>query len=730
MFTIEQSTFLHALGYAIGHSLWQMSLLWLVYMAIVHVNQWTSSQRYNLAVSVAGTGFAWFIATLVYYSTHINLGDDTQTLPVAFGSEKNFTPSGKFIFIYHSVMATLRSLAPYFSCAYLVVMLVLSIRLINGFNQVKQLRTQGLSKASVDWRLFVKKHAELLGIKRSVLLHISNIASSPLTIGFWKPVILIPVASIAQLTTQQLEAVILHELAHIRRNDYLVNILLQLAEITLFFNPFMRLLLKQARLERENCCDDYVLQFQYNAAEYAKALLTIEKHSEENLLALGTNNQNECQLLNRIRRMVTPERRSFNYRQQLGLLFLITILGLGFTVITPRQQREATTMAVVEDNTIKNEEIVVKKVESKPGINTIVPQAVDLVKKLENYKEVRDFVESKEFKAASEKLAADAEKAANKINEQIQPHVAQIEKNALEIAQLAQQQPLQFVLNGIDVNNLQVNGKQLGEELAKVDWSKVSAPLLDNVEDIMALIPGAAGKDKWNMKINEAAIAAQKEQQRLVVEQGRVQMKKMERLQQKLNMEQDKMLRMINMEQMIKDSIRIAFAQPNIIAAPSLQDGLARAKKAAAIAPFRVPEEERTIPSTAPVTHFQFNYSLGNNQDNSNLDEDTDDDNDDNIAYKAAGRTFKRNEKCPDGRRQKTVTVFSGQVFANKVKEAWADAQQQANQDQWTSNVKQQVTHEIERELKELDRVEIKARITTKSSENGKVIMIELEGLQ
>jgi beta-lactamase regulating signal transducer with metallopeptidase domain len=147
-------------------------------------------------------------------------------------------------------MATLRSLAPYFSCAYLVVMLLLSIRLANGFNEVKQLRTIGLSKASVDWRLFVKEHAAILGIKKPVLLFISSVAASPLTIGFWKPFILIPLASINQLSPQQLEAVLLHELAHIRRNDYLLNIILQLAEISLFFNPFMRLLLKQARLER------------------------------------------------------------------------------------------------------------------------------------------------------------------------------------------------------------------------------------------------------------------------------------------------------------------------------------------------------------------------------------------------------------------------------------------------------------------------------------------------
>jgi hypothetical protein len=89
MFPIEQSPFLHALGYAIGHSLWQMSLLWLVYTAVVHLHQWTSSQRYNLAVSAATTGFAWFLITLFYYSNHINLNQDTLAMSNVPASEKS-----------------------------------------------------------------------------------------------------------------------------------------------------------------------------------------------------------------------------------------------------------------------------------------------------------------------------------------------------------------------------------------------------------------------------------------------------------------------------------------------------------------------------------------------------------------------------------------------------------------------------------------------------------------
>lgn len=726
MFTIEQSPFLHALGYAIGHSLWQMSLLWLVYTAIVHLHQWTSSQRYNLAVTAASTGFAWFIVTLFYYANNISLQQDAQLATGILAPEKSFTPAGKFIFIYHSAMATLRSLAPYFSCAYLFVMLVLSIRLANGFNQVKQLRTEGLSKASVDSRLFVEKHAELLGIKKPVHLFISNIASSPLTIGFWKPFILVPIASINQLTPQQLEAVLLHELAHIRRNDYLFNIILQLAEITLFFNPFMRLLLKQARLERENSCDDYVLQFQYNAAEYAKALLAIEQHSVESLLALGTNNQNEFQLLTRIKRMVAPERRAFNYRQQLGLLFLITLLGLGFTVINPRQQNQKTT---VETSNRTTQPLIREKAIATTATG-LIPQAVDLVKNLENLKVVKDIVTSKEFTDKAKKLGDDMQKAGDKFSIQMQPHIKQIEKIALEIANLAKQP--YGVQDGVDMNNFQLNSNQLNEVLTKADWSKVVAPVFEQSEAIMALIPGVLDKENWPVIISTPSPASTGQPRIAGIGMNREQLLKMNKLQQKLNKEQQRLVRMTEMERLLADSMRVAFSQQNNQIDLAFADAIARAKKEAAIAPFR--QREPNTPTEPPARYYRFSYSNANGAD-SKTDEEEEDQNDQpnyTNVYNANQRIEKNNNTCaqPEANRKKvkTVTVFNGKAFSDKVKQVWAEAQQQAKAggEGWTNEMKKQVAHEIEKELKELEHVEIKTRISTKP-DNTKSIVIEVE---
>lgn len=368
---IEQSPFLLALGYAIGHSIWQLSVLWFIYFVLNYFGNFSSHRRFAWSAFLAIGGLVWFLATLVYYINHlreVNVSTNFSSLLTLESTGNGLT------FFYQTLLATLSGLSPYLSCAYLLVVLVLCIRLINGFRQVKKLRSQQITRPSAQWRLFVTNHARLLGIKKNVRVYISGIASSPLTIGFIKPVILLPIASINQLTIHQTEAILLHELAHIRRNDYLLNLLLLLAEICLFFNPFMRLLLKQCRLERENSCDDFVLQFKYCPNDYARALLSMEQQSMRTLLALGSNNQNQFQLLNRIKRLVAPEQQSFNYKQQLGLLAVITVLSVFIAAIRPGQKPK---------NMAEKEEFANLEIAS-PIENTKGQKGINLVSALQN----------------------------------------------------------------------------------------------------------------------------------------------------------------------------------------------------------------------------------------------------------------------------------------------------------------------------------------------------------
>ncbi len=334
MQTVSHSAFLQALGYAIANSLWQMALVYMIYVLLNSLLKFSSATKYKVAVTAQLIGFAWFAITLQFYFVQCN-----QALKdaAAFNNYHSF--------IVPQVGTTLQSyllnfmvkgekILPYLSTAYLLLLVFLSARLLGSYQHTQQIRKQGLQKADIDIRIFVTKVAAQLGIKQKVKVYLSNLVSSPLTIGFLKPIVLIPLASINQLSTQQLEAVLLHELAHIKRFDYLLNIVLSVLELMLFFNPFTQLLSKNIKRERENSCDDWVLQFQYNPTLYAEALLHIAYLQLSPALAMNSV-KNKSDLLPRVKRMIEAKEKPFNYKLQLLTLLLVTFFISSLAWLSP-----------------------------------------------------------------------------------------------------------------------------------------------------------------------------------------------------------------------------------------------------------------------------------------------------------------------------------------------------------------------------------------------------------
>jgi hypothetical protein len=163
-----------------------------------------------------------------------------------------------------------------------------------------------------------------------VQIWLSSVVDTPVTLGIIKPVILLPVAVVNHLSLKQAEAIILHELNHIRRNDYLVNLLIACIDVIMFFNPFARLLTNSIRKERENCCDDMVLQFRYEPATYARALLSLEQNRvSTNALALAATGKDKYFLLNRVKRILGNEQVGNPFNQKL-VAYLLSALLIAF----------------------------------------------------------------------------------------------------------------------------------------------------------------------------------------------------------------------------------------------------------------------------------------------------------------------------------------------------------------------------------------------------------------
>lgn len=341
MLSFFQSVFLQSLGYAIANSLWQMAILWLFYMLITSVLKPKASVKYTLAVILQSIGFIWFIITLFFYYSAYNQLIPLSTATPA-GTITTIVPPGTgFRSTILKIMIVAEQLLPYLSTAYLILMIFLSVRWVIGYRYTLQIRKEGLVKMPANWRVFVQDTARQLGISREVRIFLSEKIASPLTIGFLKPLILVPVASINHLSVAQLEAILLHELAHIKRYDYLINILLSVAEISLFFNPFTRLFSKHIRKERENSCDDWVLQFQYSASTYAEALLRMAQLQATPAFAMGAAGNHQHELLNRVKRMIGTNENRFNYKKQLLSFLLVTGILSSVAWFHPEQSKKS-----------------------------------------------------------------------------------------------------------------------------------------------------------------------------------------------------------------------------------------------------------------------------------------------------------------------------------------------------------------------------------------------------
>jgi len=172
------------------------------------------------------------------------------------------------------IAAVVPWLAPFWVAGVLVVYL----RHLAGFLSVHRLRRRGVCCAPECWQRELANLSAQLRLSRPILLLESCLAETPVVLGHFRPLILLPAGLLAGLPATQIEAILLHELAHIRRHDYLVNVWQRLMEGLMFYHPAVWWMSRIIRAERENCCDDVVVSISGNAREYAVALAALEQN--------------------------------------------------------------------------------------------------------------------------------------------------------------------------------------------------------------------------------------------------------------------------------------------------------------------------------------------------------------------------------------------------------------------------------------------------------------------
>lgn len=513
MDAINQSNFLQALGWAMLNSLWQMALLWVLYQLITVVFKTVrSSQKSLLASLLAIGGFAWFLFTLasILYKTENAVIGSAGLLNLDGNEQLND-------WLYRTL--------PIASLLYLILLLFPLLQFIRNYRYVNIIRKHGLTKASVDWRMFIKKVAAQIGIKKPVHIWISDLVTSPVTIGYIKPVILIPLAAVNQLSTQQLEAVLLHELAHIRRYDYLLNLILKFSQSILYFNPFVKAFVKIVEREREKSCDEMVIQFQYDPYGYASALLELEKvnHLPKTLAVAAGGKKND--LLHRVEWIMGVSKQPvFSFNKLAGVLAgLLCLIAFNALLIiskpvnkTANDRIAATTGSLsspfylfMDDDNKKAEAVNAAETAAtitnhiEPFVSQIAAaidekDAAGMDKELEGLGEKIQHVIANPFAVAASHFATpDAPELKNYQEEQVKEAIdaskrvlqekewEEVEKNIAEVFTQQQKEALKAEYLK-KINN--VNWKKWENELRmaydKVNWEKVNAQLSNAVTNI------------------------------------------------------------------------------------------------------------------------------------------------------------------------------------------------------------------------------------------------------
>jgi GWxTD domain-containing protein len=292
-----------SLGVALAHSLWEGVLIAALLAAALCAMR-SSRARYGAACAAMLLMLASFGVTVVRLMPQpVDLAKQPHASlrvpvpPAALPTIPVAPPAPP------TLAALLAWVGPFWAAG----VLFFHLRSLGGWIAARRLRLSGVCQAPADWQQRLDSLAARLRVSKPAALLESCLAEAPVVIGYARPVILVPVGLLAGLPVAQVEAILIHELAHIRRRDYLVNLLQAFVEGLLFYHPAVWWISGIIRAERENCCDDLAVAATGDARQYAAALAALEQTRwAANELALAATGGS---LVKRIRRLLQqPER--------------------------------------------------------------------------------------------------------------------------------------------------------------------------------------------------------------------------------------------------------------------------------------------------------------------------------------------------------------------------------------------------------------------------------------
>jgi beta-lactamase regulating signal transducer with metallopeptidase domain len=376
----------NALGWALIHFIWQGFILVASYFAItrlflknkIHLHYWT--------------GIFFIVLSLIIpikeFILQLQLNTDLNSSALhQLSANITIIASTGILNPVDMIISLIQKLIPYLVSIWTVVILLISSNLTKSWFELVKLSKNNAIDIPQNLLNTIERNSKILKLKFKPIISISSQVIIPATFGFFKPVILLPASLISQLPQDQMEAILLHELCHIKRSDFIHNILQLLVETLFFYHPFTKWMSADIRKIREQCCDELVLKLETKPILYAKALTNLaslfnqqNKGKTSHLQIAATDGE----LLNRIKILMLQK------KTKSPLIHLISGVLLSLVVLTffNNMTKNNTSFPVTNTNLLS---AVLNKntsteFENKPSY--LVPNLINLINDEESQREI------------------------------------------------------------------------------------------------------------------------------------------------------------------------------------------------------------------------------------------------------------------------------------------------------------------------------------------------------
>ena len=379
---------LYAMGWTLVHSLWQLVLigaaLWLS-LKVFHKSN--PRLKYNLALGGLGLSLLFALATFVYELSSFSptpLLDRVVFEGMIFSEVQTSSTVGVEGMI-KMLINWIEVQLPLLVNFWFVGALLFLFRLFNSLSEVRTLRKTSSDPQDFQLEKMLYRLMGKMNVSKNVEIRLTAYGVSPITFGYLKPIILIPAGLIFQLTPVQLEAIIAHELAHVKRNDYLINLFQSALEVIFFYHPCYWWMNQTVKELRENAADDLAVQVGIAPKELAYSLAEVLNFAKQNPpeLALAAGKRRNP-TLQRIKRILGHPAQTYPQNPIISIPMLLTLL-LSAGLMATAQQDVSVSVEKISPATVDvNTELqaiadVEKNINFNANVNSNINLSVDTV---------------------------------------------------------------------------------------------------------------------------------------------------------------------------------------------------------------------------------------------------------------------------------------------------------------------------------------------------------------